>query len=70
MKEEEYDLLNKTVQDFYSYIETLEFGDSIKSLITSKIDTAEKAVIFLSELNRKLNTKDETGKLQYPRENN
>jgi hypothetical protein len=69
MKEEEYDLLNKTVQDFYNYIETLEFSSSIKSLIASKIDTSEKAVIFLSELNRKFNIKDSAGKLQYPRDN-
>lgn len=70
MKEEEYDLLDKTLQDFYNYIETLELNDSTKSIILSKINTSEKAVIFLSELNRKLNTKDDSGNIQYLRTNN
>lgn len=70
MKEEEYDLLDKTLQDFYNYIETLEFNENTKATILSKINTAEKATIFLSELNRQLNTKDETGNKLYPRNNN
>lgn len=70
MKEEEYDLLNKSLQDFYNYIETLDFDTPTKANIISKINTAEKAVIFLSEMNRLMNTKDETGKIQYLRADN
>lgn len=70
MKEEEYDLLSKSLQDFYDYIETLDFDTSTKAAITSKINTAEKAVIFLSEMNRLMNTKDDTGQMQYLRVNN
>lgn len=70
MKPEEYELLDKSLQDFYDYIETLGFDTSTKALITSKINTAEKAVIFLSEMNRLMNTKDDSGNMQYLRDNN
>lgn len=70
MKEEEYALLDKSLQDFYDYIETLDFDTSTKAAITSKINTAEKAVIFLSEMNRLMNTKDEADQTQYLRVDN
>lgn len=70
MKPEEYDLLDKSLQNFYDYIETLDFNTSTKAAIISKINTAEKAVIFLSEMNRLMNSKDESGKPQYLRTNN
>lgn len=70
MKEEEYNLLSKSLQDFYNYIETLDFDTATKANIISKINTAEKAVIFLSEMNRLMNTKDDSGQMQYLRVNN
>lgn len=70
MKPEEYNLLDKTLQSFYDYIETLDFDTDTKATIVSKLDTPEKAVIFLSEMNRLMNTKNEAGQLQYQRNDN
>lgn len=68
MQEEEFFLLNKSLQDFYDYIESLNLLNTTKQAIYADIDTAEKATIFLSEINRVLNTTDEAGNKIYPRE--
>ena len=70
MLDTEFLLLNKSLQEFYDYINTLDFSQATKDSIISKINTAEKATIFLSELNKRLNSKDEQGVKTYPRNDN
>lgn len=69
MFDEEYLLLDKTLKDFYDYIDTWsDITTATKEAIKQKINTAEKAVIFLSEINRELNVTEE-GQTTYPRTN-
>ena len=67
MYEEEYHLLNKTLQDFYNYIDTFSIPVESKEIIKNKINSAEKAILFLSEINKKLNITDEENNISYPR---
>jgi hypothetical protein len=62
-------LLDGTLQEFYDYINSLSISSSTKSKIQAEIDTAEKAMLFLSEINRIMNTTNETGQKIYPRTN-
>lgn len=69
MNEQEYLLLDGTLQEFYDYINSLDISSSTKSKIQAEIDTAEKAMLFLSEINRVMNATDELGQKIYPRNN-
>lgn len=69
MLNNEYLLLDKTFQDFQDYINNLSVGVDVKEFILNNIDTPEKAAIFLSEVNQRMNFKGEDGKLHYDREN-
>lgn len=69
MLNNEYILLEKTLQDFYDYVNSLNVGTDVKEFITNNIDTAEKAAIFLSEVNQRMNFIGEDGRMQYNREN-
>jgi len=62
-------LLEKTLWDFYDYINGLNVGADVKEYIINNIDTAEKAAIFLSEVNQRMNFVGEDGRIQYNREN-
>lgn len=74
MLAKEYMLFNKTLNDFYNYIDEL-FGEAIiqKNDVIKIIDTPEKAAIFLSELNnpdRKFNiVNEDTQEVTYIRNN-
>ena len=69
MYDQEYLLLDGTLQEFYDYINSLSISSSTKSKIQAEIDTAEKAMLFLSEINRIMNTTNELGQKIYPRNN-
>lgn len=67
MLQEEYYLLDKSLEDFYNYIDGLEVTESTKASIKEKINTAEKAVLFLSEVNRLLNSTTDNQTVVYNR---
>lgn len=67
MYDKEYLLLDGTLQEFYDYIDSLEVSVATKTKIKSDINTAEKAMLFLSQINMIMNTTDETGQKIYPR---
>lgn len=69
MLNNEFILLEKTFQDFKDYINNLKVGTDVKQFILSNIDTPEKAAIFLSEVNQRMNFKGEDRKITYDREN-
>ena len=69
MLNNEFLLLDKTFQDFQNYINNLAIGTKTKEIILNNIDTAEKAAIFLSEVNQRMNTLQENGRVTYDRSN-
>lgn len=69
MLNNEFLLLEKTFQDFQNYINNLSISTQVKETILKNIDTAEKAAIFLSEVNQRMNTVQENGRVKYDRNN-
>ena len=69
MLNNEYLLLEKTFQDFQDYINDLAIGVEAKQFILNNIDTPEKAAIFLSEVNQRMNSVGENGRVVYNRDN-
>ena len=69
MLNNEFLLLEKTFQDFQNYINDLTIGVEAKQFILNNIDTPEKAAIFLSEVNQRMNSIGENGRVTYNRDN-